>query len=1250
MRIKRVQIQGFKSFVEKTAFAFGPGMTAIVGPNGCGKSNLVDAIRWAMGEQSSRRLRGKGAEELIFSGSDTRRSVGMAEVVLSFDNREGRAPAAYAGFAEIQITRRVFRTGDSEYEINRTPCRLRDVLDFFRDTGIGTRGYTIVEQGQIALLVSAKTEERRYWIEEAAGIGKYKARRREAERKLETTEQNLLRVSDVLVEVRRQIGSLERQARKAARYKRLRESERWIDLSLAAEERDGLGAELQRTADAVEAERARVAAGEARVAEEEARVETMRLTLTERERAAVGESEQLFALRGEIKTLQNRLDFERREGEQLARVETERGEELERLGAQREEAIAELERVEGELAEFAPVLADREQGLAKVEAEAQRAGEALEKLARERETLQKRVVEILTEIGRGEDRSAALGERAAGLTQHLRTGEEAFAALRGELERGEVERARVEAVARERAEERDRLAEDEGVAAERHRVVEAAAREAAASLGEVQQRRDQQRARWTCLVELLAAADDVGGARHLLEAGEEAQQRYGLRGVVRDLLEVDDAAERAVAAVLRERAGGVWAEHFDGALTALARLREEERGEAVFVVGTGAPSPLPRLDWEPFAGEPLLARVRPKPGFEGPFRALLAGVQLVPDLGEVLRRYSGGPLPATFVTPEGDVATPDGVVRGGDREGGDAFVRVREARALEQEVAELEEACEVARRRNAARGRELEEAREALDEIRVRHHGAALAAAGSEKDLEHGRERAIGLARDWERRRSERAGTASRAEEALRERGELERQLAERRVERDALQRSLEELVERFDAASGERERTAGRWAEYRAAHAIRVERRDELERLCQRARDAVRDTEAWIRRRRDEIAASQQRRAALIDSHDKGEAELEQLLEKEQQVRERADGARDRYEALAEEIRGQSELLRELRQGARSPQEELKLLERQLGEIRLRREQLEERMRGRWGVELETWQAPAAAAPAAVESDHHPGVGEAVAASVAEAAPAAGGSGEGGGEGEGDGAGEAGMDGAGEEAEMLSAEDAAILAQPAAARRQELEEVRRRREALGEVNLAAVDEHEELGERFRFLSAQKEDLDSSVSSLREAIARANRSSRRRFRETFEAINARFRENFPRLFDGGRAELTLTDPDNALESGVEVMAQPPGKKLQSVNLLSGGEKSLTACALLVSLFQVRPAPFFFLDEVDAALDDANVVRLNALLRELADESQFLLITHNKATVEIADRLYGVTMEERGVSQIVSVELREARSA
>src|SRR5262245_28676001 len=482
VRLKSLELHGFKSFVDRTVISFKPGITGVVGPNGCGKSNVVDAMRWVMGEQAPRRLRGRGMEDVIFAGSEGLAPVGMAEVTLSFDNSDGTAPPAFSAYSEIQISRRLFRTGESEYLLNRTPCRLRDVQDFFRDTGIGTKGYTIVEQGKIAEIVSAKPEERRSLIEEAAGIGKYKARRREAETKIEATEQNLLRVNDILTEIRRQISSIERQAKKAARYKRLRETLRVLELSLAAEDRRELAAAIDAARRDLQHRRDAAAARETQLAERELGVQAKRLELGECERILSQGSEVLLALRGEIKECEGQIEFGRRERESLkALVETRTGE-LAELREQRAAHGRVLAQAEEELASVERAVASGAESLARAESEARDARAGLQGLERERETTSSALVDVLTAIARAEDRLAAVEDRRAELEARLRNADEVLELGQGEATRADREQHDLEEGLRNLLAERDRMMNAVRGALENHAAAVAAEREADAGL------------------------------------------------------------------------------------------------------------------------------------------------------------------------------------------------------------------------------------------------------------------------------------------------------------------------------------------------------------------------------------------------------------------------------------------------------------------------------------------------------------------------------------------------------------------------------------------------------------------------------------------------------------------------------------------------------------------------------------------------------------------------------------------------
>jgi len=1223
LRIKSLELNGFKSFIDRTVLHFERGITAVVGPNGCGKSNVVDGMRWAMGEQSPRRLRGRSMEDVIFAGSEGRAAVNLAEVIITFDNSDGTGPPAFAAWSEIQVARRLYRSGESEYFINKTPCRLRDVHDLFRDSGMGAKGYTIVEQGHIAEIVSAKPEERRELIEEAAGIGKYKARRREAESKIRSTEQNLLRVTDVLGEIRRQINAIERQAKKAARYKRLRETWRVLELSLAADDRQDLAAEAENARERQQRLLERVTGLEARLAERELALEQRRLELAECERVLSQDSDLLLALRTDIKDCEGRIEFGRRERENHADTIAARREELVKLRAQLSLQEGEAAESASELRAVEAAVESEREAVAQAEAAARAAREELQAIERERESANAALVEVLTGIARAEDRLSAVDDRRAAIDARLRSADEHLEVGQVEASRADQEQRQLEEGLRNLLSDRDRLMGGLRAALEAHEQAVTRARETGVALRERREARETRRARLLSLRELLERREDVGaGTRYLLGRPDEARRAAGVRGLVRDVLEVDREVERAVEAVLAERAEAVVVDSARGAVAALAQLREARAGRGVFVA---LPDSLAEPQGFVPLGEPLLARVRPRPGFEALARRLLGGVNLVDSLEQVLEVYGAGRIPAIFVTPDGSVLTPEGLVRGGEEPaaGGGLLTRVREVRDLEAEVAALDAAVQGAEQAHVAAEAALARNADELDNLRNRHHTAALAVANHEKDLERSRERVKALGEAHEGRVVERSELLAGSESLVAERAELEQRLAGARQERATRQRNLDALGLRIGSSGREVLRLETIATERRIEHAGRAERRDRLRVASERAGAAAAETRAWIGRREQEIASAEARREELASVIAAAQATLEARLVAEEQARTGLDAKREAYDRVGEAATALENEVRGARGEISSQRDAAGQAELAVREAELRLAHLLDGVREKWDVDLASWSLPPLEAePAVVESP------EPVEGAAPEGEPATG------------------------EEEEEPAPDAARDARanarlarlPRSERRSELEDVRKRIQALGEVNLGAIEEHEELSERFRFLSEQKHDLDTTLASLQEAIQRINRTSRKRFRETFEAVSKHFSENFPRLFRGGKASLTLTESEDVLEAGIEIMAMPPGKRLQNVNLLSGGEKTLTAIALLIAIFQVKPSPFFLLDEVDAALDDANVGRFNEIVRELAANSQFVLITHNKRTIEVADVLYGVTMERKGVSKLVSVEL------
>ena len=1240
MRIKSLQLHGFKSFVDRTVFSFDDGMTCVVGPNGCGKSNVVDAIKWVMGEQSARKLRGKGMDDVIFAGSENRPPIGMAEVCLTFDNSDGQAPAAYAAYSEIEISRRLYRSGESEYLMNKAPARLKDVHDFFRDTGIGLRGYTIVEQGKVAEIVSSKPEDRRGLIEEAAGIGKYKARRKEAESKMRSTEQNLTRVNDVLGEIKRQISTLERQAKKAARYKRLQETQRVLELSLAADERTSLLNEVEHESGSLGTLKDQMIALEANLAERELAAEEHRIAQAVAEKAVTKGAEKLYGLRSEIKNLEGRIELARRERDNLEESSESRKGELATLAEQLANAEQEHRGAKGELDQLERGLDQEKAAIETAEREVQTAQESLRTFEADRDTKNTAHVELLTSVARIEDRIANLSDRQSAIDQRMRGVDADVEAQQSQAAEAGIEQGSLEEGLRNLLLDRDRLQDQLREAMRVHGESQEAVRSATEASQAASKSAQTSHARYESLREVVEGRQDIGeGAQHLLSGGEEVADQLGLRGLVRELIEADPEVERAVEAVLADRAEAIVIQETGGALAALNKLRQEGAGRGVFVVQHSQPEVLGGVVT---LGDPLLKQVRPRAGSEGVARALLGDVYLVDSLERAFEHFGTERLPATFVTPNGDLATPDGIVIGGGESSASGMLtRAREVRELEVEVARLQitsDEVQAARERSETA---LARAGEELENLRNRHHTAALAVANHEKDLERSTEKVKRIGEAQETRVAERSDLLGEQASVVDDLATLARNLEDRRGERGESQRSVDAIGLQISSSGRELSRRESRVAELRVAYRARDEHRLRLRETATRAEQSERETRTWIERRNEEIETARVRREALLEEIGGAEGELAVQLQAEEIARVESDTLREAFEETSGKVTEIESTARTLRGDLGAAREKTSQAELKLSEARMRLDHQASTVRERWDVAIEKWKLPTLEElSAGVELDTSP---TALAAEGEAEAPA---------DVTADAQAEESADSDTNEDEALSPASALREAKrnvelamlPTPERKRESEKVRKSLQSLGDVNLGAIEEHEELAERFRFLSEQKDDLEGTINSLREAISRINRTSRKRFKETFELVSQRFSENFPRLFGGGKASLELTDAEDILEAGVDIMAMPPGKRLQNVNLLSGGEKTMTALALLVAVFQVRPSPFFLLDEVDAALDDANVGRFNQLIVEMSKRSQFLVITHNKRTIEVGDVLYGVTMEQRGVSKLVSVVL------
>ncbi len=1193
MRIKRLDIVGFKSFMDRTVVSFADGVTGVVGPNGCGKSNVADSIRWVLGEQSARQLRGRSMEDVIFNGSESKPPLSMAEVMITFENdRPSELPAQFQAFSEITVGRRLFRSGESDYLVNKVPARLMDVTDLFMGSGVGRTAYSIIEQGRIGQIVSARPEDRRSIIEEAAGITKYKKRREAAERKMEATQQNLMRVTDIVQELGKQLESLNRQARKAERYKALKAQIRELELAQAAcryleitsvrraaeeqkteLETEGreISARLAEVDSAIESERARLSELEGRVSElsqreheleSQERVSKVSAEAAARELDQIGERTRAQA--AEVEALKGQAEALAAEREGLERQR----EELGALGDTDEESLAESEAKIRDLA--------REIGLrlgqveaARVEASAalgRAAGHRsqLQQLERQRTDLRARLAKNQAEAGEIAQRTAQLDEARS---QYLdRLGKTRQIKLRLEAERG----AQEESLERTRSE----FIQNE------------------AKLITLREELGDKRARLTSLCEVMRNYEGYGrGVRSLMtRAGQgEGQRDRGIFGLVADVVAAPPEYENAVEAVLGERLQYVIVESHSNGVEAIDFLKSAAEGRASLI-------PLARLRGAQLSESDAL---RDRPGFvaacldvvrfdqayDNVVRFLLGDAVIVKDLPCALEIWQASAQKRTLVTLDGEVLDPHGVVTGGplEGEGHGALQRRREVQELEETVRQFEAEFSMAQERHRtlqARVLQLEAALKTLDKD---GREKDLAVLEQEKDLARLGEELERQAQRVGKLDVERAGLEEGLDALAREEEEHRVEAATAEAEQSRAEERAREAGQAGAALKAQADTLTAQLMNLKVKVAADAERRESLSAALKRIGEARCEVEARRGRLFAALSEANARAAELRGRVDGTRIDIGRLATEHAEVKASLALERADHDALAEALRARDVELRDLRRRSDEVTQATGEASLTAREQALALSHLEEQIRERCQTELK-WE---------VQRFH-------------------------------------------------------MQRPPGDADRQRLDDLKSQADRMGPINLTAIEEYDELSKRHDFMSTQKVDLETSLADLRSAIVKINRASRERFRETFDRVNEKFQQVFPRLFSGGRAGLALTqDPEGGgIEGGVEIFAQPPGKKLQSVNLLSGGEKALTAVSLIFAIFLIKPTPFCLLDEVDAPLDEANVGRYNELVKEMSTTSQFILITHNKRTMESVDTLYGVTMEEPGVSKLISVHLGE----
>ncbi|MFL6519769.1 MAG: chromosome segregation protein SMC [Chthoniobacterales bacterium] len=1229
MHLHSLELIGFKSFADKTLFEFHEGVTAIVGPNGCGKSNVLDAVRWVLGEQSAKALRGGEMADVIFNGTDSRKPVGFGEVSLTFTNCSSELGVDWH---DVRVTRRVYRDGNSEYLLNKTVCRLRDIQALFADTGVGRSAYSIMEQGKIDLILSSRPEDRRTVFEEAAGITKYKTQKKEALRKLEATEANLLRIGDIIKEVKRQIGSLQRQAGKARRYQTLHADLQVLDNHHSRAQLDKLEAELEQARTEIarlhESEKGaheQIEAGENDLA-------TKRRSLDEVDSEIGDARAEVQRLQNEIATLRNRIEFNRQRAQETGELIERYTNDIAAAEAKRSEQATQLQEADALIASTNQLLGSKEEEVARLNealqaARSERAAkdEELRTLQLSLSKLENRITTLESDLTGVKARRDATAARIAELTKLIGEANASLQAARANLA-GARTTMETERLTAEERKENLRAAED------RLQQSQSSVANADKEITRLERTIAEKQAR----LEVLRQMTEEG---HGLEKGSQAvlkglddpeRLRPAIAGALVASLNVASEFVPALEAAFGRNMHAVVLRDADQAAEIFQQLTVQKLGQAALAIAELAvsSSEKPTIELPTGANAWAIDKVDAPAELQNLVRNLLRDVAIVPDLATGLMLKRGSPS-LQFATLGGEFISAAGVIFGGSASTASDSMLGRKAiiTGLEAERQSLESdrAAAIIERDRVLR--EVEAAKAKVEDARLSHESAHEKSSRSGIEILSA-ERAVG---DEERKlaqlESERHTLDQQVGQADDRIAELEQEMRSDREHLEnehGLRTSAEQAREN---ARLREEETAEKLNELRLAVATERQRHESL--VQHRAPMAAREVELvdLIAARRADIATYQDRIARQARESEEADARIteheSELQLAEQKATALADQRTERLTVVSEkeaELRKVRDSLNDLRDSR--GKEEVRQTQMQL-----RIENLVEHVTRRYQIDLREFAADNFAFQKTLsvitKKRTKPDGGS-------SPAPA--------------GSLDASED---EEADTQSPAERPIHQENL---EQIIADLTRQLDNMGPVNLDAVHEYDELEERYRFLETQNNDLTAARREVLDVISRINSTTQKLFAETFAQVRLNFGEMFQEMFGGGRADLALLDENDPLNCGIEITAKPPGKQLQTVSLLSGGERTMTAVALLFAIYMVRPSPFCILDEMDAPLDESNINRFIKVLDRFVGQSQFIIITHNKRTISKADILYGVTMEERGVSKLVGMKLEAERGS
>jgi chromosome segregation protein len=1216
MYLKNLTVLGFKSFAEKTSLNFQPGVTAIVGPNGCGKSNVSDAIRWVLGEQSAKALRGGEMADVIFNGTDGRKPLSMAEVSLTIGGVDGerlQAAGVEIAYNEVMITRRVFRDGGSEYFINKTPCRLKDIQQLFMGTGVGRTSYSIMAQGNITQILSSKPEDRRMVFEEAAGITKFKAQKKEALRKLEVTDQNLLRVADLIREVKRQIGSLQRQAGKARRYKQLMSELLHLDTQLARHQFDVWQNEIRERESAAEKVRAEIETCSATVSRSENEIGRWREQLSDLEHEISRRQHQGLEIKNQIDRHESRIHFN---DERLKELEAQNARALSDISQAEERSRAAVD----ELAMVAEKLAASQVALDRNRKILEEKRAALQAIERDLAVRQ-------------DDLRAAQTESFAA-AQQLSQARNEISALDLQKQGNVVRAEKLSSEKIQLEEERSRL---ESRLSEFAASVEMEKIDAQTQRGTLEQRQQRLRELSAELVQISATLDDQlreqaekRSRLSVLEQLHDSHEGFGagalaalktaknVLGSLADKIRVADEYVVAIETALGHHLQLVLLDAPESAREILADLKDNRQGRASVAALGLRNLDSPRAETArveaPTGHESVAALgvIQSAPEIEPLLQSLLGRTVIVPDLAAATAAWRESNGAFDFVTRDGALLSRHGIFTGGYLNGNGSAQAPSSILGRKNQIADLqlaiaqsqESVAEISRRKGAVISEQtslqatLQQAEAQLrsQEVAIATHQGEFTALQNSQRILHQKIETVMY---------EIQSLAAQEKEGLEKRQLLQSRAAELAAAEQRLQEHLQQLNGSLENFRARREAANASLTETKISVATEEQLVASFQNQQKPLEQRILELQHVAGQRKGEITSCLNRKAQaeseIAESHQK----IAALHHDREQVNNQITGLLDQKESQENEIGGREEGLREQRRQLTDLQNQRASLDVELAQKNMSVQNLRERIQQKYQVLVDDVRS------------------ECITITLADEGPA--------------------------KIQTLSPDEmaAAGVSTDWAAVAEQVAALQKRIDEMGPVNLVAIEEYEETEQRHQFLTKQNDDLVQAKQQLLEVINRINAQTQEMFAETFQKIRDNFRLMFVEVFGGGKADLILVNEGDVLESGIDIVARPPGKQLQSISLLSGGEQTMTAVALLFSIYQVKPSPFCVLDELDAPLDESNINRFIRVLQRFLVHSQFVIITHNKRTIGMADVLYGVTMQEHGVSKIVSVKFHKA---